>query len=189
MKVVIVAFLALLVAGCATLDNRNDPSRLSLSDLPAGSGVMIMSAGAPKHCFSTSTFLKVMPAGIKYGGRGAALLNVDGYAVKSDFADHQGSVHAVALPAGEYYLAAWIANPYVSAVRVPKADFSIAAGEVIYLGEYFIPVACTWSPVSVFRDRKERDIPLATQKNPHLAQYDIVTRIAQFSGWALGAPE
>jgi hypothetical protein len=32
---------------------------------------------------------------------------VDGYSVKSDFADHHGNLHAVKLAPGQYYLAPW----------------------------------------------------------------------------------
>lgn len=117
-------------------------------------------------------------------------MSVDVYTLKSDFSDHQGNVHAIVLPAGHYYIAAWVANIYVRPIRVPKADFSVTAGEVVYLGEYFMPTACSFSATrSELRNKKDRDLQLANQKAPGLANFEVVTRIARFTGWAVGAPE
>ena len=187
MKYLFVCFLVILVPGCASINNRLDPSRISLTQVPSNSGIIIISAGAPKRCVTTSTFLKVLPATSKYNNAPIALLGVDSYALKSDFADHQGNVHTLALPAGDYYLAAWIANPYVTALRVPKADFSIRAGEVVYMGEYFMDVACAWNTVSNYRDQRERDLLILRIKNPELGNTTIITRIPRFSGYAVGA--
>jgi hypothetical protein len=124
-----------------------------------------------------------------HGGKDIALLSVDGYAVKSDFADHHGNLHAVKLAPGRYYVAAWIANPYVKPVRVQKAEFTVGAGEVVYLGEYFMPVSCVWNPSVEWRDQQERDLKLLVQKNPALASRAVTKRIGAFTGYAVGAPQ
>ena len=187
MTCAVVLYLALLT-GCGTLNNRNHPENISTTQVSSGSGIVILSAGAPEKCFSTSTFLKVLPAARSYFDSEVALLSVDGYAVKSDFADHHGYLHAVPLAPGTYYLAAWIANPYVKPVHVPKAEFSVSAGEVIYLGEYYMSVSCVWNPQSQFRDQEKRDMALLAQMNPTLAKAHVVKRISAFSGYAVGGP-
>jgi hypothetical protein len=165
-----------LSAGCGTLSNYYDPAKISESQLMAKSGIVILSAGAPEHCMSIAMFLKVLPETINYYGTPAASLPVDVYTVKSDFKDHHGSLHAVSLPAGNYYLAPVISNPNVRAVKLQIAKFSVAAGEVVYLGEYFMPVACVFNPRVEFRDQQKRDLELLALKNPQLAKSKIVVR-------------
>lgn len=181
--------MSALLMGCGTLSNRYDPRKTSEPQISEKLGVIILSAGAPEKCIVTGTFLKVLPDTATYNSKWLELLPVDGYAIKSDFSDHHGFLHAVSLPPGKYYLAPWIANNYVSAVSVPKAEFSVAAGEVVYLGEYYMPVSCVLNPRSVFRDQQERDLALLARMNPALAKAKIVPRIPTFSGYAVGGPK
>lgn len=162
---------------------------LTAADVTGDAAFVVLSAGAPEKCIATSTFLKLKAATEPYGGKDIALLSVDGYAVKSDFADHHGNLHAVQLAPGRYYVAAWIANPYVKPVRVQKAEFTVGAGEVVYLGEYFMPVSCVWNPSVEWRDQQERDLKLLVQKNPALASRAVTKRIGAFTGYAVGAPQ
>jgi hypothetical protein len=178
-----------VLSGCGTLQNRYGAASLPASEISADSSFVVLSAGAPEKCISTSTFLRLKPAAESYQGKDIALLNVDGYAVKSDFADHHGNLHAVKLAPGRYYVAAWIANPYVEPVRVPKAEFAVGAGEVVYLGEYFMPVSCAWNPLVEWRDQQERDMKLLAQQNSVLAGRAVTKRIAKFTGYAVGQAE
>ncbi len=182
----IVLLMALLsIFGCVSLDNLYDPSNVSVNQIPEDHGVLIMSTGASESCVSTSTFLKVHESGEDYFSRPLALLGVDSYALKSDFDDHQGNVHALVLPKGNYYLASSIANPYVEPVKIAKSEFGVRAGEIVYIGEYFMAVSCGLSPVGILNNRYERDIQLLTIKNPALAGRKINTRIAKFTGYAV----
>lgn len=178
-----------LLAGCGTLQNRNGAEMLPAAEITDGASFVVLSAGAPEKCIATSTFLRLKAATEPYNSKDIALLSVDGYSVKSDFADHHGNLHAVKLAPGQYYVAAWIANPYVSPVRVQKAEFTVGAGEVVYLGEYFMPVSCVWNPVVVWRDQQDRDLKLLAQKNPALASRSVTKRIAAFTGYAVGKAE
>ena len=180
---------AAMLAACGAIPNKHAADKVDAGQAAAGTGIAILSTGAPERCFTTATFLKVLPASKKYGSWDSTLVSVDGYAVPSDFTTHHGYLNAIVLPEGDYYLAEWIANPYVAAVKVSKADFSIRAGEVVYLGEFFKPVSCTLAPSSQFRDQQERDFALLTKKNPRFDTARIVKRIARFSGYAVGAPE
>src|SRR3569623_3276 len=99
--------LAVLAAGCGTMPNRADPARLDAARLE-GKGVVILSAGAPERCTGLATQLRIMPFNRGYWWPfEKGLLQVDGFMTKSDFPDHQGNLHAVALEPGDYYLAPW----------------------------------------------------------------------------------
>ncbi|PAR45349.1 hypothetical protein [Vibrio metoecus] len=174
-----------LIFGCASVSNIYDPSHVSVNQLPEDHGVLVLSTGAPESCVSTSTFLKIHKLGEDYFSSELALLGVDSYALKSDFDSHQGNVHALVLPQGNYYLAAWIANPYVEPVKVRKAEFGIKAGEIVYIGEYFMEASCSWDPVAIFNNRYDRDIQLLSIKNQAFAGEKISTRIAKFTGYAV----
>ena len=187
MKRTLASLLASLVlAGCGSLNNKHAPEALPDTALAGGNGVVILSTGAKETCVATSTFLKVKEADDSYWGGGKAHLSVDGYAVKSDFADHPGHVHALSLPPGRYYLAPFIANPYVTAVRVPRYDFVVNANEVVYLGEYFMPVQCLWSTVGVFSDKAERDLQMVKARKPSLNLDSVRKSIAVPTGLAVG---
>ena len=181
MRFAIIAASLALLTGCASFHNPSDPARLNVDQVPKSSGIAIISAGAPENCVSTATHLDVIPAYPGYKGIGIASMDVDGYVMKSDFADHQGNVHAFVLPVGDYRLSPWIANPYVSAKRVPRIEFSISAGEVVYLGEFFMPVHCVLNPVYSIRDQRDRDMAIVMQRNPKLAGANIATRLPQFA--------
>jgi hypothetical protein len=176
----LLVFLNLLLGGCATqhkvgygLDN------LEPGQIPPDSGIVLISTGAPKSCVSTSTFLSIRSATAQ--DTVGPFLSVDGWTMKSDFEDHVGKAYAYVLPAGDYFITPFIANPYVHLYHLPRADFSVAAGEVVYLGEYFLPVSCSISNVSEIRDQRERDIALLSQRHPGLANANILTRLPPLS--------
>jgi hypothetical protein len=91
----LVAIAIAVLSGCGTLQNRNGAEMLTAADITGDAAFVVLSAGAPEKCIATSTFLKLKAATEPYGGKDIALLSVDGYAVKSDFADHHGNLHAV----------------------------------------------------------------------------------------------
>lgn len=185
-----IILIAAALTGCGTLNNHNDPAKLLGKAAPKDSAIVIISAGAPEHCIVSATFLKVIPAGKAFNSMSeVALLSVDGYAVKSDYTSHHGSLHAIVLPAGQYYFAPWVANPYIQQITAKKADFSVAPGEVLYMGEYFMPASCSMQTLSVFRDQRERDLQLLSKRNPELSKENIITRIPTFTGYAVGGPK
>ncbi len=170
--------LMLALSACGTVSNRYSAEKLDVSDTNADQGIIILSTGAAKRCISTATFLS-----LKSNGSGEiALFNVDGYAVKSDFTEHQGSLHTLILPEGEYFLSPWIANPYVVSKSKPVFKFQLNSGEILYLGEYYMPVACKFNNVSVFRDQYGRDMSLLKTKNPALVTDKVIKRMPEFVG-------
>jgi hypothetical protein len=182
----ITVFMAFSLTSCGVLPNRLGPEKISPSDLSGGSAIVILSAGAPSPCTSTGTELDIKPADEPYSGSNAAYMPVDFSIVKSDFSDHHGFLHVIKLAPGNYYITSGIANPYVQAIKIPKYDFSVSAGEVVYLGEYYLAVSCVWNTASQFRDQEERDIMLLKKKNPAFSNVKIVKRIPLMSGYAIG---
>lgn len=183
----IVVCSSVLVVSCG-LPNRLRPEKVSASDISGSAAIVVLSTGAPEPCTSTATEIDIKPASEPYSGSNAAYMPVDTSMVKSDFADHHGFLHVVRLEPGAYYLTTGIGNPYVKAVQVPKYDFSVSAGEVVYLGEYYMSVSCAWNTVSAFRDQEQRDIALLKQRNPAFAKVSVVKRIPAMSGYAIGGP-
>jgi len=184
-RVGIAACVTLLLTGCGAVSNRHDAAMINGAQIPSGSGVVIVSTGAPSRCFTVATFLKVMSEDSAYRNHDVTDFGVDGYSVKSDFPDHQGRLNVLVLPAGKYYLAATIANPNVKPVTLARYDFMVAAGEAVYLGEYFQSPSCTLHPVPVIRDQEARDMALLSKKNPTLAKLTIFKRLLRTSGYAL----
>ena len=189
MKFLLSALLAIVTAGCGTFNSEYNARTVNMTELPKDRAVIILSTGAAERCISFATILKVSPAGTPYNKGGVAAFYVDAYTIKSDFADHQGNLQTVSIPAGSYYLSPWAVNPYLSAVKVPKAEFSVSAGEVVYLGEYYMPVACSLNTVASFRDQQERDVALLIKQNPEFARATIIKRIPKFSGYAFGSDQ
>lgn len=177
---------SLALAGCGTMSNRLAPEGVDVASVPPEAGIAVLSTGAPQKCVSTATFLNLQPRGGTYGRDNLLGVAVDVYVIPSDFQEHYGFLHALVLKAGDYQLYPSIANPYVQAKRVPKAEFSVRAGEVVYLGEYFQPISCTLNPSSEVRDQETRDMALLAKKNPALAARPYEKRLLEFSGCLLG---
>ncbi|MFC4310527.1 hypothetical protein ACFPN2_15660 [Steroidobacter flavus] len=181
-KMVAVVVLACTVAGCGTMNNRLAPEKLDPATLASGSAIVVLSTGAADRCIATATMLNLAPAGARYGKDGIVGINVDAYVLKSDFPDHQGSLSAFTVQPGNYQLYPSVLNPYVSPKKVPKAEFSIAAGEVLYIGEFYMSFACSFENITEFRDQESRDLALLKTRNPSLAARPIVKRIAVMNG-------
>lgn len=178
-----VLFLAMAsLAGCGTMSNRLAPEKVDLAALGNGSAIVVLSTGAADRCVASATMLNLAPAGARYGKDGIVGINVDAYVLKSDFPGHQGSLSAFSVQPGNYQLYPSVLNPYATPEKVPKAEFSVAAGEVLYIGEFYMPVACSFGNITEFRDQESRDMALLKTRNPSLAARQIVKRIAVMNG-------
>lgn len=174
--------ILVMLAGCGTLTNQYSPSYLADAAVPAGSGLIVFSTGAPRGCVSEATYLKLLPEGASDREKGIARAGVDSYIVKSDFADHQGNLHAMPLPAGRYYFVPWMDNPLVRSVTQPKATFSVVAGETVYLGEFYMPVGCRLEQLYEVHDQMTRDMALMKSKTPRFDTSKITNRLMDLSG-------
>jgi hypothetical protein len=170
--------LALVLSGCNTLENRAGIDRVDARMLTSqNTGVAIFSTGADRDCMSVATFMRLFDQTTLRPVNGVAAAPVDGYASKSDFTDHRGNVSAYALQPGKYYLSPMTANPYVVGVKVPAFAFEVHAGETVYLGELYMPVACSFRNAFKINDRYDRDVAMAMRQNPGLLQRAPVKRL------------
>jgi hypothetical protein len=174
--------IALILGGCGTLTSGNAPEKLAEATPPAGSGLIVFSTGAPGRCASESTFLKLLPEGAPERYKGIARAAIDAWAVKSDFADHQGTVQVISVHAGNYYFAPWIDSPFIRTVTQPKALFSVGAGETVYLGEFYMLEACTLAALYQVHDQMTRDLALLKSKDPRFDTAKVTKRLMVLSG-------
>lgn len=177
-RITIACALALALSGCNTMENRAGIDRIDARMLVApNTGVAIFSTGADHDCMSFATFMRLFDQATMRPVDGVAGAPVDGYSSISDFPDHRGNVSAFALQPGKYYLSPVTANPYVVGVKVPAFPFEVHAGETVYLGEIYMPLACSFHNVFRVSDRFDRDVALATSKNPALIRRPPVKRV------------
>jgi hypothetical protein len=182
MRKVLLFAIGLMLGSCGTLKDPYAPETMAEAPLPAGSGLIIFSTGAARKCVADSTFLKLLPEGAPEGRKELARISVDTWAVKSDFADHQGRLHLMPIAAGSYYFVPRIDNPIVRSILQPQVSFSVSAGERVYLGEYYMPEACTMSTRYEVHDQMTRDIALLESKDPSFDTSKVTKRLMVLSG-------
>jgi hypothetical protein len=102
--------------------------------------------------------------------------------VKSDFADHQGTLQVISVPAGNYYFAPWVDSTVIRTVTQPKALFSVAAGETVYLGEFYMLEACTLAALYEVHDQMTRDMALLKSKDSRFDTAKVTKRLMVLSG-------
>jgi hypothetical protein len=113
---------------------------------------------------------------------------VDAKPIRSDYTDHHGFLHAIALPAGHYYLSPWLAHPDMLPERIPKFEFSVSAGEVTYLGEFFLDYSCSSAIYGGFHDQSSRDLPMLKARRPDLDTSQIRVQLPTYGGLAVDLP-
>jgi hypothetical protein len=180
------ALLASLASlgGCASLDYKLAPENADASALARGSAIVIASGGAPQQCISAATGMTVAPAGSHFGKDGVIGFNVDSYVFKSDFTDHYGTLSVFQIEPGAYEVYPYTQNPMLMQTRIPKAQFTVAAGEMVYIGEFFAVSGCGPGESRVqVRDEEARDTSLLRSRNPGFRDIGITKRIAVFDGY------
>jgi hypothetical protein len=191
----VLAIAISLLGGCGSLPSGTGPDRLSDSALSGDKAIVLVSTGVPEACGAGAdvTQLAIFPADATYSVlHMASSAMIDNHYVKSDFEDHPGNLHALQLAPGKYYLAPYTLRlrtkfrPGLRPVQIPKFDFTVAAGEVVYIGEFWLVENCQGEGIDSFRDQERRDMDLLAQKNPKLSHATIVKRIPSFSGFAVG---
>lgn len=182
MKRIIAALVcATALSGCGSLGNRFAPEKISVAPLGA-SGRVIISAGANEPCVATATVLHVSPAGAPYGSRVLADPPLDAYVIKSDYSDHQGSLSVFTAPAGDYQIYPVTLNPMTEPIQIPKFEFSVEAGETVYVGELYATTSCGFNNRIEIRDSQVRDLDLARSRNPIFEHVAITSRLARPAG-------
>ena len=169
---------SLLASACGSLPNKTSVETLPPAAFSApNTGVVVLSTGAPQLCMSTATMLSVRDLSTRKAVESVPAIPVDVYVHKSDFAGHHGSVNALQLAPGTYYLTPSVLNPYVRTVTAPTFQFEVRAGETTYVGELFMTQACALNTSFVINDQYERDMRIASQKNPAVSKRTPVKRL------------
>lgn len=183
-KGAVLVLLACALTACGTMSNRFAPELLTPALIAQeGNGVVLISTSAADKCVSFSTFIALHPQGESYTTNAAAQ-PVDAYVMKSDLENGFGFINAFALHAGNYYFSPWLANPYFVATRSPRYDFTVAAGEVVYLGQYHQPGRCAIGD-GVISDQWERDRAMIAARNSNIDLSHVNTRLLRYSGAAV----
>ncbi|GAB2879099.1 hypothetical protein GCM10027277_55430 [Pseudoduganella ginsengisoli] len=167
-----------LLAGCSGIvANHTSPDRIRLGDFQkADSGIVVLSMGSDKECSVYSKFMYVKDAnGADVPGFSG--MSIDVYAVKSDFTDHYGTVNALTLPAGKYFLAPRYANWQIVSKTMPMLPFEVVPGQTTYLGEVYLSPACGQESRMLVRDQYPRDMRVLIGKNPAFAQRQVVKHL------------
>lgn len=176
----LVALLAasLLASACMSIPNSTGVHRLGSTAMAAAdSGVVLFSAGAPGRCHTHATALTIEAAERgKSAGRIPPIL-VDGTLHKSDFTEYPGTLNAVQLSAGAYRLEPKIMNVFTVTTRRPVIEFDVRVGETVYAGELFVARSCSSPMLYQVRDRFDRDVAMAVEKNPALGVRPVVKRL------------
>ncbi len=184
-----ISVLALIISltSCGLYSKKYSPESFDFNKLKNTDGIIIISTGAREKCYSFATEISLIKKGEPYIDKGiyssyntgVASLNIDAYVYESDYSDHQGILHVLTIPAGEYYIAPRILNPYVSPSKVDKLYFSVRSREISYLGEFFLDASCGVSTKYGVRDKYARDRKLLEKLNPKFKKYDINVNIIQ----------
>ena len=181
------ATACVLLSGCAGyLDNVYAPERIQM--LVPEEGRVIVSVGAPTSCLVLATAIDIRPYGSgPFSGRRQVF--VDHNAVRSDFADHQGTVSVLNLKPGRYEVST-VAMPGInrSPTQVPRYQFALHPGENLYIGNFFMTQSCGMENAVRFVDRAQRDLPIVFARNPLFSPATVTTRIAEWDGYAFGGP-
>jgi hypothetical protein len=173
----LLAFAILVVCGCTT----PIPASVdrSLSEVPAGQGLVLFSTGAEKASIFSPTGLDLRAAG-SHSEWGGLAINFDFWREPSDFQDEHGNVRMLALAPGDYCLHPFVRTKVFANYKSlpPEFAFHVRAGTVSYLGSIFL----SNGSLSV-RDRRDRDLALVRAKNPGLNEIFVEQQLVR------GAPE
>jgi hypothetical protein len=178
------AAMALFLAGCNSMfGNPTSVARLDVQQRsnPATSATIILSAGVREVCFSSYPVM-VDLVGMETG-KPLFHFTANNEFIKPQLDENHGFVHAANVPPGKYYLTldVW-AKQMTSA---PVAYLTLAPGDLVYLGEFFIDSGCAGfgnRDAVVIRDRSQRDLAKAAELNPTIDPAKVEVRVLRFVG-------
>ena len=139
--------------------------------------IVVMSAGSTDRCMINAASVRVSRDGDRWHLNIEQMVVANGVAEKSLFADHQGTVVVFHLPPGRHYVFPWPLNGALTPNHVPRTDFTVSAGDVVYLGEVFIDSGCSLTVHVSYHDEFERDMAILKARNPAFAQAPVVKRL------------
>jgi len=182
LRVMAAAAMAVSLAGCNSMfGNPTSIARLDVQQRQnaATSATVILSAGVRETCFSSyPVMVDLVSAGT---GKPLFHFTANNEFIKPQLDENHGFIHAANVPPGQYYLTldVW-AKQTTSA---PVADLTLAPGDLVYLGEFFIDSSCAGfgaMDTVLIRDRAARDLAKAAELNPAINPADVEIRVLSF---------
>ncbi|MGN6525430.1 MAG: hypothetical protein ACTHL8_03510 [Burkholderiaceae bacterium] len=172
--------LAFALSGCGTMELNNHNLR-SFAYTPGDheQAVVIISGGSQTSCAGNPTAVEIQAVEDHSHFNIKGLLGFNGVLEKSMYPDHAGALGAFRLEPGDYRVFPWGLNAMNKPTRVPEVDFTVKAGEVVYLGELYMDFGCALKNRVSFNDQFDRDLALLRQLNPALAAAPFEKRILQ----------
>jgi hypothetical protein len=174
--VVTTLLAASVLVGCSARGSRTGVGKLSPAAFSeTGTGVVVLSVGAANSRVAYQTGVTVFDQATRRPVKPNIGIWVDSFAENSDFPTHHGTVNALRLPPGSYYLAPWRLS--VTPRTTPTFEFDVHAGETTYAGELYMTWAGSREASFAIRDQYDRDVALAREKNPAIEARPVVKRL------------
>jgi len=181
------AIAAAGLGGCASMDWG---SHLASFKYTPGEqdAVILVSGGSDSSCAGNPASIRILADGDRSHFSVKGIAGFNSPLDTSMYKDHQGVLTAMRLEPGHYYATLWPFSALVVPVTAWRADFTVAAGEVVYLGEIYNKGGCDITgmddrgrlklPATVsFNDQFQRDMAVLSARNPDLARASVRKRI------------
>ena len=171
------AIAMLALGGCAAMDWGSRLAKFNYTPEDKKDAVVLIAGGSRDYCGPNPTSIRILADGDHSPLNTKGIMGFNSALDTSMYKDHQGVLMAMRLEPGRYYAFPFPLNGTLRVVAVPRADFTVAAGEVVYLGEIYLEAGCNLDNVISFRDEFDRDMAVLKAQNPTLAQTPIQKRI------------
>ena len=170
------AGIALALSGCAAMDWG---THLGAFKYTPGEkdAVVIVGGGSATTCVGNPTSVRVLEEGQLSHLYVKGITGFNSPMDTSMYKDHQGVLTAMRLEPGSYYAVLWPFNGLLKPIKPPHFKFTVAASEVVYLGELFFTDSCDLLNHVTVRDGFDRDMALIKAQNPDLAKVTIQKRV------------
>jgi len=163
----------LCVGGCA---NFGRVLNQNMTDVPGDKGIILFSTESDRTALRYALALSVIDA--ERHKEVPLNIFVDASFLPSDFEELHGNVRSLQLNAGRYYVTPRSGNPYACLRYRPQFEFTVRAGEIVYIGSFRrVGNSVEYSPGA----NRERDIKFFLERNPALSQTEIRLETASMS--------
>lgn len=184
--VAVAAVAAAGLGGCASMDWGTHLANFKYTPGEQDS-VVLISGGSPSTCLQNPMSVRILADGDSSHFNVVGISGFNSPLDTSMYKDHQGVLMAMRLAPGRYYAALWPFNAMNVPTATWRADFTVDAGEVVYLGEIFQKGGCDFTGMvrgrlqmeafESFNDQFDRDMTVLAKINPALAHASIKKRV------------
>ena len=173
-----VALAAATLSGCAAMDWGSHLAAFKYTQDDRNDAVVLVAGGSREYCGPNPTSIRILAQGDHSPMTAKGITGFNSALDTSMYKDHQGVLAAMRLPPGNYYAILWPFNAVnFVPTTVPHANFTVKAGEVVYLGEMYLENGCDLKNRVSYRDEFDRDMAILKTANSALAHAPIQKRI------------